>query len=57
MPSSKSTTEKGMKSKGAGDTIKKIMDKLGIPQCGGCKQRQEILNRLIPYKKGTKIKK
>ena len=46
-----------MKSKGAGDTIKKILDKLNIPQCGGCKRRQEILNRLIPYNKGTKLKK
>ena len=46
-----------MKSRGAGDTIKKIMDKLKIPQCGGCKERQQILNRLIPYQKGTKIKK
>jgi len=46
-----------MKSKGAGDTVKKIMDKLGIKPCGGCKQRQEILNRLIPYKKGAKINK
>ena len=46
-----------MKSKGAGDTIKKIMDKLQIPQCGGCKQRQELFNRLIPYKKDTKLKK
>lgn len=42
------------KSKGLGDTIKKVTDKLGIKQCGGCKRRQEKLNRLFPYKKDGK---
>lgn len=41
-------------SKGLGDTIKKVTDKLGIKQCGGCKKRQEALNRLVPYKKADK---
>ncbi len=46
-----------VKSKGFGDTVKVITDKLGIKQCGGCKKRQEKLNRLWPYKKKDKIKK
>lgn len=41
---------KSEKSKGLGDTIKKITDKMGIKQCGGCKKRQKKLNRLFPYK-------
>ena len=44
------------KSKGLGDTIKKVTNKLGIKQCGGCKKRQEKLNRLFPYKKEPKLK-
>ena len=42
------------KSKGLGDTIKKVTSKLGIKQCGGCKKRQEKLNRLFPYTKHEK---
>ena len=38
------------KSEGLGDTVKKITDKMGIKQCGGCKKRQKKLNRLFPYK-------
>lgn len=38
------------KSKGLGDSVKKITDKLRIPQCPACKRRQEKLNRLFPYK-------
>jgi hypothetical protein len=41
-------------SKGLGDTIKKVTDKMGIKQCGGCKKRQEKLNRLFPYGKDEK---
>jgi hypothetical protein len=43
------------KSKGLGDTVKKILDKTGIskiiPQkkgCG-CARRQEKLNKMFPY--------
>ena len=40
---------------GLGDTIKKVTDKMGIKQCGGCKKRQAALNKLFPYKnKGIK---
>lgn len=42
------------KSEGLGDTVKKVTEKLGIKQCGGCKRRQEKLNRLFPYQKDSK---
>ena len=38
------------KPRGLGDTIKKITNKMGIKQCGGCKKRQAALNKLFPYK-------
>tara|TARA_Y100000114_G_scaffold130512_1_gene128343 strand:+ start:2606 stop:2815 length:210 start_codon:yes stop_codon:yes gene_type:complete len=44
------------KSKGLGDSIKRVTDALKIPQCGGCKRRQEKLNRLFPYNKKGKNK-
>jgi len=37
-------------SQGLGDTIKKVTDALKIPQCGGCKRRQQALNKMFPYK-------
>ena len=48
------TEIKSTKSKGLGDTVKKVTEKLGIKQCGACKKRQAALNRLVPYKKGDK---
>ena len=42
------------KSKGLGDTIKKVTNAMGIKQCGGCKRRQDKLNRLFPYKEEVK---
>jgi hypothetical protein len=38
--------------KGAGDLVKKVTDFFRIPQCPPCKQRQEKLNKLIPFIKG-----
>ena len=37
------------KSRGLGDTIKKITNKLGIRQCAKCRKRQERLNQMVPY--------
>jgi hypothetical protein len=37
------------KSRGLGDTIAKVTTALGIKPCGGCKKRQELLNKLLPY--------
>ena len=41
---------KKVQSKGLGDSIKKVTDTLKIPQCGGCKRRQQTLNKMFPYK-------
>ena len=38
-------------SKGLGDTIAKMTGAMGIRPCGGCKKRQELLNRMFPYEK------
>ena len=35
--------------RGLGDTIAKVTTALGIKPCGGCKKRQEALNKLIRY--------
>ncbi len=46
-------TTQDLPSKGVGDTIKKVIEKVSggnVKQCGGCKKRQEVLNNLIPYK-------
>lgn len=37
------------KTKGLGDVVKIATDALGIEQCEGCVQRQELLNNLIPF--------
>lgn len=44
-----------MQDSGLGDSIKRFTTLLGINQCSSCKERQEFLNRLIPYK-NNKIK-
>ena len=41
------------RSKGLGDTVKKVIDKVTrgkVKPCGGCKKRQQRLNKLLPYK-------
>jgi hypothetical protein len=35
--------------RGAGDLVKRVTAALGIRQCGGCKDRQERLNKLMPF--------
>lgn len=45
-----STLPESGESRGLGDTIKKVTNKLGIKQCGACKKRQMRLNKLFPYK-------
>ena len=44
------------KSKGLGDTVKKVTNAMGMKQCEPCKRRQEKLNRLFPYKDKGKNK-
>lgn len=36
-------------SRGLGDTVAKITAAVGIKPCGGCKERQAKLNRVLPY--------
>lgn len=40
-------------SKGLGDTVKRVTDFLGIEQCPPCKQRQDALNKAVPYESGN----
>jgi len=40
-----------MPSRGLGDTVAKITSAVGIKPCGGCKERQVLLNRVLPYVK------
>mgnify|MGYP003654350033 FL=1 len=45
-------TVSDLPSRGIGDTIKKVIDKVSsgkVKQCGGCKKRQQALNTLVPY--------
>lgn len=35
--------------RGLGDVIARATSAIGITPCGGCKQRQEALNKLIPF--------
>ena len=44
------------KSKGLGDTVKKITNAMGIKQCAPCKRRQQNLNRFFPYQNKDKTK-
>lgn len=37
-------------SRGLGDSVARVTSALGITPCGGCKQRQAALNRLVPYR-------
>jgi hypothetical protein len=34
---------------GLGDVIASATSAVGIKPCGGCKQRQEALNKLVPF--------
>ena len=37
------------KSEGVGDSLAKLTSAVGIKPCGGCKKRQQALNKLFPY--------
>jgi len=34
---------------GSGDMVKRLTDALHIPQCGGCRGRQERMNRAVAF--------
>lgn len=43
---------------GAGDLVKRATDAVGIRPCGGCKKRQEAMNRALtfgPVPEGPKV--
>ena len=40
----------GLGSLKLGDKIASVTDALGIPQCGGCKKRQNYLNNMFTNK-------
>jgi len=35
---------------GSGDFVKQMTDALRIPQCGGCKERQEAMNGAVEFR-------
>lgn len=37
--------------RGLGDVVARVTDAVGIPKCGGCAKRQEMLNKLVPFSK------
>lgn len=37
------------KIKGLGDVVATVTDALGIEPCKGCKKRQDVLNKLVPF--------
>ena len=41
---------KTQKARGLGDTVAKMTKAVGIKPCGGCKKRQEWLNKKVPYR-------
>ena len=38
--------------RGLGDAVARMTTAVGIKPCGGCKKRQELLNRLVPFTHG-----
>ncbi len=36
--------------RGLGDVVAKVTSAVGIKPCGGCRGRQEKLNKLVPFK-------
>ena len=42
---------------GLGDTVSRVIKKVTrgkIKECGGCQKRRDILNKLVPYKRGDR---
>jgi hypothetical protein len=35
---------------GSGDLVKHLTDALHIPQCGGCKERQDAMNGAVEFR-------
>ncbi len=42
------------KDAGLGDTVQRVVARvIGDTECGGCKKRRDLLNRLVPYEDGA----
>ena len=46
---SKSGCQSCGKMRGLGDAVARVTDAIGIPKCGGCAKRQELLNKIVPF--------
>ncbi len=46
----KTMPRKKPRMRGVGDVVARITSAVGIKPCGGCKDRQEKLNRAFPFK-------
>jgi hypothetical protein len=46
----------GQRSRGLGDTVAKVAARLGLRPCGGCKKRQRLLNRVVPYSNARHVR-
>lgn len=44
-----------MSGRGFGDTVARLASALGIEPCDGCKKRQELLNRALPYRQRSNV--
>lgn len=54
LPETEPPDESPGPSRGFGDTVAKLTSKAGIKPCGGCKKRQALLNKMMPYNKPEK---
>lgn len=39
--------------RGIGDVIAVVVKAVGVKPCSGCKKRQSLANKIIPFKKGS----
>ena len=37
--------------RGLGDSMERVLKKLGVPACESCNKRKEMLNKIFPYKR------
>lgn len=43
------STNRAAPMRGLGDAVARVTSAVGVKPCGGCKKRQEALNRLVPF--------
>ena len=52
-PATITRAERAAKWRGLGDVVAAATNAVGIKPCGGCKARQEALNKAVPFKPST----